>query len=84
MTDKSDRDLALERAREDAEGFEVHDSTVPDRALEREREEAEGVEVFENPDATISPTVVTEGSPGEEFLSGANLDEDGEDGEDAR
>lgn len=82
MTDKSERDLALERAREDAEGFEVHDSPVPDRALEREREEAEGVEVFENPDATIPPAVVTEGGPGEEFLSGANLDEDDE--EDAR
>ncbi|MGF1618539.1 MAG: hypothetical protein ACFCU2_12145 [Acidimicrobiia bacterium] len=82
MTDRSDRELALERAREDAEGFEVHDSPVPDRALEREREEAEGVEVFENPDATIPPAVVTEGGPGEEFLSGHALDEDDE--EDAR
>ncbi|CAN5844749.1 hypothetical protein BH23ACT4_BH23ACT4_05920 [soil metagenome] len=78
MTDRSDRDRALERAREDAEGFEVHDNPIPDRALEREREDAEGVEVFENPDATISPAVVAEGGPGEEFLSGNVLVQDDE------
>jgi hypothetical protein len=82
MTDRSDKELALERAREDAEGFEVHDGPVSDRVLEREREEAEGVEVFENPDATIPPALVTEGGPGEEFLSGDALIEDDE--EDAR
>lgn len=78
MTDKSVRDLALERAREDAEGIEIHENPIGDRALEREREEAEGVEVFENPDATIPPAVVTEGAPGEEFLSGDVLAEEDE------
>lgn len=76
MTDRDDRDLALERAREDAEGVEVHDNHGPGRALEREREEAEGVEIFENPDATISPAAVAEGGPGEEFLSGDMLVEE--------
>ena len=78
MTDRDDRDLALERAREDAEGVEIHDNEGRGRALEREREEAEGVEVFENPDATIPPAAVTEGGPGEEFLSGAMLVEEDE------
>ncbi len=78
MTDRDDRNLALERAREDAEGVDIHDSQNPSRALEREREEAEGVEVFENPDATISLAVVTEGGPGEEFLSEGMLVEEDE------
>ena len=78
MTERADRDRALERAREDAEGFEVHENRVGDRALEREREEAEGVEVFENPDAALPTAAVTEGSPGEEYLSGDDLDEDAE------
>lgn len=77
MTDRDDRDLALERAREDAEGVEIHDNQHRS-ALEREREEAEGVEVFENPDATISPAAVTEGGPGEEFLRGDMLTDDEE------
>lgn len=80
MSDRDDRDLALERAREDAEGVEIHDNRDGGRALEREREEAEGVEVFENPYATVPPAAVTEGRPGEEFLSGDMLvDEDEED-----
>lgn len=78
MTERADRDRALERAREDAEGVEIHEDSVGGRALEREREEAEGVEVFENPDATIPTPAVTEGKPGEEYLSGDDLDEDGE------
>ncbi|MEX0796779.1 MAG: hypothetical protein WD274_08800 [Acidimicrobiia bacterium] len=78
MTDSDERDLALERAREDAEGVEVHDTQGTGGALEREREEAEGVEVFENPDATIPPAAVKEGGPGEEFLSGDLLDEEDE------
>lgn len=78
MTERADRERALERAREDAEGVEVHENPVGDRALEREREEAEGVEVFENPDATIPTAAVIEGSPGEEYLSGGDLDEDEE------
>lgn len=78
MTDRDARDFALERAREDAEGVEVHDNQFRGRSLEREREEAEGVEVFENPDATIPPAAVTEGRPGEEFLSGDMLVEEDE------
>lgn len=78
MTDRADRDLALERAREEAEGVEIHENPVLGRALEREREEAEGVEVFENPDATIPSATVVEGGPGEEFLSGDALAEEDE------
>lgn len=78
MSDRDDRDLALERAREDAEGVEIHDNRSGGRALEREREEAEGVEVFENPDATIPPEAVRDGGAGEEFLSGDMLVEEDE------
>jgi hypothetical protein len=68
MSSGADSDRYLERALEDAEGVEVHDSR--ERALEREREEAEGIEVFENPDATLHPSAIKDGSPGEESLSG--------------
>lgn len=78
MTERADRELALERAREDAEGVEVHENPIGSRALEREREEAEGVEVFENPDATIPTTALAEGATGEEFLSGDVLDDEDE------
>lgn len=80
MTDRTKRDLSLERAREDAEGVEIHGDSSADRALEREREGAEGVEVFENPDATIPPSALKEGDDGEEMLSGdLFLDDDNED-----
>jgi hypothetical protein len=76
MSGGTDEDRALERAVEDAEGVEVHD--FRDRALEREREEAEGIEVFENPDATLHPSALKDGSPGEESLSGELYLEDDE------
>jgi hypothetical protein len=79
MSSGADSDRSLERALEDAEGVEVHDSR--DRALEREREEAEGIEVFENPDATLHPSAIKDGSPGQESLSGDLYLEDDEDDE---
>jgi hypothetical protein len=69
MSRKNERDPALERAVEEAEGIEAIERTG-DGALEREREDAQGIEVFEDPDATIPATALAEGAPGEQTFSG--------------
>jgi hypothetical protein len=69
MSSKNERDPALERALEDAEGFEAPERTEKG-ALEREREDAQGIEVFQDPDATIPGSALAEGAPGEQTLSG--------------
>ncbi len=82
MSDRSDRDLFLEQAREDAEGNEILERPERGPSLEVEREEAQGVEVFENPDATIPAGPLKEGHAGEETLTGEGLGLGREDGDD--
>lgn len=65
----SGRDPLLEHAEEEAEGIEPLELR-PGPFLEQEREEAQGIEVFEDPDATLSASVLKEGSPGHEILTG--------------
>lgn len=66
----SEQDPILDHAEEEAEGTEFLESPHHGPFLEREREEAQGVEVFEDPDATLSASVLKEGSPGHEILTG--------------
>lgn len=73
MKDATERDPFLEHAREEAEGTELLEPHVPDGSLEKEREEAQGIEVFADPDATLPATVLKEGSPGHEILTGDNV-----------
>ena len=73
MSDRANRDPALERAREEAEGTEILASPELGGSLEMEREEAQGVEVFEDPDATLRADALKEGSPGHELLTGNNV-----------
>jgi hypothetical protein len=64
------RDPFLEIAREAAEGTELQEDPYGGSSLEVEREEAQGIEVFADPDATLERTVLKEGSPGQETLTG--------------
>ena len=73
MNDATKRDPFTEHAREEAEGTELLEAPVRDGSLEKEREEAQGVEVFADPDATLSGTVLKEGAPGHEALTGDNV-----------
>jgi hypothetical protein len=73
----------MARAREDAEGTELFE--LPEGgSLELEREIAQGVEVFEDPDATRPGTMLREGSPGHEVLTGEGLGVGGDDEADHR
>jgi hypothetical protein len=64
------RDPFLESAREAAEGTELQEDPYGGSSLEVEREEAQGIEVFADPDSTRERTVLVEGSPGHETLTG--------------
>lgn len=63
-------DPFLETAREAAEGTELQEDPYGGSSLEVEREEAQGIEVFADSDATLERTVLKEGSPGQESLTG--------------
>jgi hypothetical protein len=69
-TEASQPDPLLERAREDAQGSELLEAPESGSSLEQEREAAQGTEVFEDPDAILPATVLKEGSPGHESLTG--------------
>jgi hypothetical protein len=73
VTEATERDPSLERAREEAEGTELLERPERGGSLEREREEAQGVELFADPDATLPATALREGSPGHEVLTGNSV-----------
>ncbi len=73
MSRKKDRLLA--RAREEAEGTELHEDPYADQAIDVEREGAQGVEVFEDPNATTPADTLRQGSPGHESLVGNDHDD---------
>ena len=68
------RDPFLQRAREEADGTGLQEVPQGGSSLEVECEEAQGVEVFADPDATLEPSVLKEGSPGHETLTSDGLD----------
>lgn len=72
--DSIERDPYLEHAREEAQGMDVFGDPAPGGFLERAREEAQGIEVFADPDAALPASALREGSPGEETLTGDNLE----------
>jgi hypothetical protein len=81
----SGRDPFLQHSEDEEEGTELVEPLRYEVFLEQEREEAQGVEVFEDPDATLPASVLREGSPGHEILTGDAVDlgrEDDEDRED--
>ncbi|HVR77449.1 MAG TPA: hypothetical protein VMS99_03550 [Acidimicrobiia bacterium] len=70
VTEAGQPDPLLERAREDAQGSELLEAPKSGATREQEREAAQGTEVFEDPDAILPATVLKEGSPGHESLTG--------------
>jgi hypothetical protein len=73
----SDPDRSLESDIHDVEDSDTQREAS--RALATQREAAQGVDIFQNPDASIPLTELTEGPPGEETLVGDDSpDQDGE------
>lgn len=70
MSETMERDPALQRAREEAEGTDLLERPERGSPIERQREHAEGVTVYADPDAVIPACSLTEGPPGEEHLTG--------------
>jgi hypothetical protein len=68
--DVPERDLSLEHALEEAEGTEVQEDPSHGRSLEAGREQAQGFEIFEDPDAVLPASLLKEGAPGHETLTG--------------
>ena len=72
---KRHRNRYLSRAREDAEGTELHERPDSEEAIEVAREEAEGVEIFEDAHAETPASLLREGEPGRESLGVAIFEE---------
>lgn len=75
MSTNHDRhDPRLDRAREEAAGVEVFDDTTDAPAsVLREAEDAQGVESFADPDSMLPAEAITEGPPGDESLTAADV-----------
>lgn len=71
---RTNHDPTLDRAMDDAADVEVfEDTTAAAGSILRKAEDAQGVETFIDPDSTLPADLITEGSPGEETLTAADV-----------